>query len=824
MGPSTFVAAMASTVGSLGSFATPMVDETATMLPRFRGRAFRAASEQTARRRTTDWLRLVVAIAVLFVLARHANSITVTERAIFELFNTLPNGLSTFFEVLYRFGTLWVLLLMVGATLLAGRWRLGRALLLSGVLAWAVARVLGEFVVGQESFAKSLSVITRSGPTPSFPLVRLAIFVAIVAVAHPYVTAPTRRIGQALVVVMALASLYLGRALPNDAVAAIVVGWGVAALVHLLFGSPGGRPTADQIRVALGDLGIDAREVRLAPEQPAGSTLAFAEDDQGPLWVTVLGRDELDARLLAKVARFIVYKHPSSTPSFTRLHQVEHEAYVALLARDAGVRAPQVIAAGKGGPGAVLFVERALNGARVSEWDGERDTAPVSDAWLSDCWEQVRRLHSAHVVHGALGPRHVYATDEGPALIDFSASTSWSPEQADDDVAELLVTTAVLVGAERATALAAAVMGTRSIVGALARLQPAALSHETRSFVASRHQHLQDWLDDLREVGARVAGVEPPALERLVRAKTSRVLMAIGTLVAIVVLLGQVGTPSDVWDAVRHADGWWLLVAFVLSMLTNLPYALALMGTVPIRLPLLPTTELQVAMSFSNVAIPAIGGIGVQVRFLQKQGVDVPSAVAAGGVLSTVAAVVTQIPLLALAVAVAPNAIDLGNIQAGTILEIVLGAGFALGVVSGVVFGVPQLRRWMVPALRDAATTIGRALRSPQRVLLLIGGNVAVSLIYGLTLLTCLYAFGATLSFWTVLALSIAGNTLAQLVPMPGGGTAVASIGISGALIAFGIPKDVAVATALSNQLVVAYLPAVPGWFATARMVRRGYL
>jgi undecaprenyl-diphosphatase len=248
------------------------------------------------------------------------------------------------------------------------------------------------------------------------------------------------------------------------------------------------------------------------------------------------------------------------------------------------------------------------------------------------------------------------------------------------------------------------------------------------------------------------------------------------------------------------------------------------MGTVPIRLPLWPTTELQVAMSFSNLAIPAIGGLGVQVRFLQKEGVDLPSAVAAGGVLSSLGAVVTQVPLLALAVAVAPNAIDVGNIQASTVLEVVLGAVFVLGVASGIVLGVPTLRRVMIPALRHAVTTMGRVLRSPQRVLLLIGGNVLVSLLYGLTLLACLHAFGGGLSFWTLLALSIAGTTLAQLVPMPGGGTAVASIGISGALIALGVPKEVAVATALTNQLVVAYLPAVPGWFATTHMFRRGYL
>ena len=86
-----------------------------------------------------------------------------------------------------------------------------------------------------------------------------------------------------------------------------------------------------------------------------------------------------------------------------------------------------------------------------------------------------------------------------------------------------------------------------------------------------------------------------------------------------------------------------------------------------------------------------------------------------------------------------------------------------------------------------------------------------VSLLYAACLLACLEAFGGSLSFWTVLALSIAGDTLAQLVPVPGGGTAVASVGLSAAMIAFGVPKEIAVASVLANQLVVAVPAGRPG-------------
>jgi uncharacterized membrane protein YbhN (UPF0104 family) len=47
---------------------------------------------------------------------------------------------------------------------------------------------------------------------------------------------------------------------------------------------------------------------------------------------------------------------------------------------------------------------------------------------------------------------------------------------------------------------------------------------------------------------------------------------------------------------------------------------------------------------------------------------------------------------------------------------------------------------------------------------------------------------------------------------------------MTGALTALGIPQGTAVAAVLLNQLVVSYVPALPGWIATRDMLRRDYL
>ena len=300
--------------------------------------------------------------------------------------------------------------------------------------------------------------------------------------------------------------------------------------------------------------------------------------------------------------------------------------------------------------------------------------------------------------------------------------------------------------------------------------------------------------------------------------------MAVGTLIAVFALLSQVGDPEEFYETIKGADWFLLLLATIVSFLTNFATAVALMGTVPIGLPLVRTAELQLSMSFSNLAVPAVGGMAAQIRFLQKQGVDLASAVASGGLLTNVGNIVQSIFLLVVAVWLSPTSLHFGKIPTSSIVEVVLIVIVVGLFAAGIVFGVPKVRHLVMPPLTNAMNTIREALRSPKRVALLLGGNMVNSLMYGLVLLICIEAFGGSINYWTVLALNIFIGTIASLVPIPGGGTAVASVGMSGALTAVGVPTEIAVAAVLANQLVANFIPAVPGWFATRDLMNDGYL
>ena len=358
---------------------------------RLRNLTFGPASEQPYRRRTSDWFRLVLGVVFVALTIAHENNPGDFEENLFTLLNGLPNDLRTFFRALYGLGALWALGLVVVAALVARRWRLARDLVIAGVLTWFVGRLLGALVVVDANLEQSLDVVTRLGDaTPSFPVVRLAVIVAVVVTAGPYLARPMRRLGQLLVLLIALASLYLGTGDPNAMFAAVVLGWAIGAAVHLVFGSPGGRPTRAQVSAALSELGVEASHVDLAPMQPPDGTLMLARDQVGDLRIRVLGRDEADAQLVAKVWRGLLYKDAGTTVHFTRLEDVEHQAYTLLLAERAGARVPEVVVAGTAGPNAALLVERPVGGRPLTDVPATEISEPV----LDDLWRQVTRIHA----------------------------------------------------------------------------------------------------------------------------------------------------------------------------------------------------------------------------------------------------------------------------------------------------------------------------------------------------------------------------------------------------------------------------------------------
>jgi len=80
------------------------------------------------------------------------------------------------------------------------------------------------------------------------------------------------------------------------------------------------------------------------------------------------------------------------------------------------------------------------------------------------------------------------------------------------------------------------------------------------------------------------------------------------------------GDPVPSGNSVRDGTWAYFVLAFGLVLLTDVAFAVAFLGTVPVRIPLWPSIELQSSMSFSNLAVPVAADTAIQIRFLQKQG------------------------------------------------------------------------------------------------------------------------------------------------------------------------------------------------------------
>lgn len=760
--------------------------------------------------------------AVLFtLLAWHQHHYFEFEKGLYRFVQSFPDDAVSLARGAYSLLALWALGIVVVGVALARRWRLARDVAVAGALAWVLGRLFA-FFVHQTDLAHAFSVVFDPRDAPRFPLVRVALLVAVIAVAGPYLTRPTRWVGRVTVLLLAVVAMYLGRGFLSELLGALVLGWGVANLVKFAFGTPIGRPTLRQVSRALQALDVPVDDLRPADKQPVGRAVFLGTSTTDPsltVRVTALGRDEADAQFMARLGRFIAYRNAPPTLFPTRRQQVEYEAYVCLLAGSAGASVPATVLAATSGAVALL-VQVDAPGTPLAKLAPEQ----VTDALVDEVWRQVGCLHAVRITHGALDVDHFVVDRERVTVVGWShAATGVGARGADHDVAQLLAMTSALVGDVRAVAAAQRALAPGRLTSALPFLQAAALPWPTRDAL-DHGDGVDKNLEHLREHAATVADTDVPELHRLYRIQPRQLLMAVGALVGLAVLFSRVGDPGAFWDSIRGANWWYVALAFCLGLATDVAFALAFLGTVPVRIPLWPAIELQSSLSFANLAVPVAADTAMQIRFLQKNGLDLSESVATGGILSSVSEIIIQIGLFVVALSLAPDSIEFGKIDTTQIVVVVLIVIFLVGVGTAVVFSVRRIRRVVIPTVARALRAVWGAVKSPTRIALMVFGNIAAQSLYAASLLACLHAFGSSLDFWTLLAINIGISLIASLVPIPGGGTAVSAIGISGMMVALGVPTAAATAAILAHQVAVSYLPAIPGWFASNDLVRKRLL
>ena len=478
-------------------------------------------------RRTVDIVKFATAVALLVLIGVYAQAQTQIDASFYAPINQLTDSLDGVFRFGYVLGSPWAIPVVVGGLLLLRRWDVALRGGLAAGAAWGVAALLQEIL---DPHAVS-GVDVRWGDGPMFPAVNVAIATALLFAISAYLVRPLRRLLVLVVVYVAIATMYLGVGLPSDVLGGALLGYSAAALVAFLLGTISGKPQADEVRDALVDLGYSPTGLT-ASRMAVGEASVFdvVMESGDTVRVDAYGRDQRETQVAARLWHRAMYKEPGTTVFGSRVQHLEHVAYATLLAARAGVRVPELVVTGVGGPDAALLVTRPPEGSALSDLEPDQ----ITDGMLRDTWSALVKLHEAGVTHGNLDLTRVVATSDGVALDDFaaagvSADTFWAHR---DGVA-LLVDTALRVGYERAIAATVDVLGKEEAGALIPTVQPAALPPGVGADV----KHLSKDLKALRALLAEATGADDVAPLQIKRLTAANIGILIGVIFALCIAI-----------------------------------------------------------------------------------------------------------------------------------------------------------------------------------------------------------------------------------------------------------------------------------------------
>lgn len=776
--------------------------------------------DRSTGRHPRDVARLAVGAAVVTVAAVAAavHPVSRLEANVFTEIARIPSWTTPGFHAILWLGTVAAIGIAAGVALFLHRMRLALQLVLAGTLAWGLTSVIYE-VMGPRVIPAGLLPGSGLGGSVVFPAEHVAIAGALATVISPYLGRALRQVLWPLVALVALGEVYIGHHLLLDVAAGAFLGWWAGTAVHLVSGAPGRRTTVALVRQALQSAGLAPVEV--VPTSPGPYRGLFGPTS---FWVETERGDQLEVEVVRaghhrgggpwyRLRRLLASLDVEIQPRLaSAAHEVEHEAFVTLLAERAGVRTPEVVLARELDHGPALLVRRVVAGRSL----GRCPPDELSDEVLSDLWSQVGRLGTVGIAHRNLRADNLIVDDLGRvAICDFTfARAGATSSQLAQDVAEVLVSLASVVGAERAVASATVGVPPDRLNAALHYLRSLALPARIRRQTGAGRQSLVE----LRKTMAEQLACSVPSWRSPVRLRT--IVFLVGGGLAVYLLLPQLGTVPEVLRLVRRANYGWLAAALLFGAATFPMAAASYLGSVRRRLPFGWTTLTQLASAFTSRLTPGgVGGMALNVLYLERRGIDRSEAAGAVALNQTAGAVVHAIGFFLAAAALGfSGVISRSHLPPKwVVLVVVLGVLIAAGAV----LGSPMGRR----RLLEPGTRVGRqlleTLRHPGRAALLLGGSAGVTLGNGFGLVAALYAFHPHFNPLAVLAVYVGGSALAAPAPTPGNLGAVEAALVAG-LTGIGIPVAPAVAAVLTFRLLTFWLPMVPGAAALRELEHRG--
>ncbi len=781
-------------------------------------RPFAAPATQPRTRRATDVVVLVPSLLVLSYLVAVYPPSTL-ELALIRALTAVPHWLEPAWALLEHLVGIWALALLAGSLVARRLWVIGEAAFALAI-ALAVGLLCARIALGRwPDLGDALFARADAG---DFPDVRLAAAVAVIGTVSPHLVHPLRRVGRWLLVLGVAGTAISVPGTPGGALTALLIGLVAASIVNLLLGTSAGRPGLDSISAGLTELGVNADGLEEDERQVAGVIRLRATGSDGrPLLVKLYGRDAADNQRVQRLWRAAWYRDDGPAIGSSRLHAAEREAFVTLLARQGGLPTRDVVTAGETAGGDALLV---LGGDATPL--AARDADRIDDALLRRCWDAVDQLKRLRIAHQQLDPDALVLIDGEVGLVELGGATvSPSAHELEVDRAQLLATTAVLAGPDRAVTAAVDAVGAEKVAALLPYLQAAAFATPLRRALKRADVDV----DDLRAAAAAAVEAEPPEPVNLRRVSPrSAIQLALLALASYTILSAASGVDwQEVRTAVDDASWAWIVAAFVLAQTPRVAQAVSTIGSVPAKLAFGPVYAMQLATGYMNVAMPAnIARLSVNIRVFQRQGLSPTIAVASGAIDSFVSTVV-QAVMLGLLLAFSSASVELElPLPSGDPRRLlwILGAIVVAGIA--VLVTVPRLRGAITERFSqwwpDVKVTLA-SLRAGHKLAQLVLGSVAAELLFAIALGVFARAFGYDLTLAELLLINVSVSLLGSLVPIPGN-IGVAEFGLVVGLTGAGMSPEAALGAVFLYRIATFYLPPLWGFVALRWLQGNRYL
>jgi uncharacterized membrane protein YbhN (UPF0104 family) len=599
---------------------------------------------------------------------------------------------------------------------------------------------------------------------------------------------------------------------------ALLIGQAVGAGLRFAVGTNSERPTAAEIASALSRMAAPVIRICRMPDTSADyRRYTAAQRDGGILDVTVFDRDQQTADAIYRVWRGLRLRSQVSSPApLTVERAIEKRALMTYALEDAGVATPRLRALLRVGPEAAVFATDHHPGITLAELPDK-----PTDGQLGLVFEAVQRLHRRRVTHRSLTAEHILITPNGTGEVMLlepgDGDVAASDLQLRLDLAQLTAALALLVGPERAAAAARATLGDGAVAGLVPLLQPVVLHRSTRTALRRR----KDVLPALRKRLVSNPDTQLPP-EQLERIRPRTVVTLVASIFAAYIVIGQLGRVSFA-QVLKNSDWRWMLVALALSAASYVGASWSLSGFVLEKLNFRRTLLAQLAGSFVTLVTPAaVGGVALNLRYLNKAKVEPADAAASVGV-SQVFAFAMHLTLLVIFAALTGTSHSTSLKPPGWVYIAL--AVLAAAALVGLSFpaGRRLVRSRIAPALGQVVPRLLDIAQRPAKLAEGIGGAFVVTAAYILCLAASVRAVGGHVALVGVAIVFLTGSALGSVVPTPGGLGAVEAA-LSAGLTAAGLPGAAAVSAVLLFRLLTFWLPVPVGWGALSYLQRHDAL